>query len=635
MTLSRILQSKYLRRDTIFFKMMAALMVVGTLPLIVFGYFAISGQALQIKEHNRGIHKSLLDTVKSSLIEHVTRAEYSLTGAAKHEALRAANYFLLKESMTHIRLLTPGISRLSFLDKDWNVVSSDPPTPEEDGKKFTVPLRLRSDNLLASPIYADTSRTSVYFYLAKTLLGLDESPSGHILAVIDLTDWITTSRHLTKDFPSVTGALIQPGQKPVFFTAENGQERAAFTEEILERIAASPLNSDLSDQLNYQEKIGTDSHFVSVSKLPNLEGVIFVTQPASILFAPNRKFVAVYVAFLLALIIAVTYVLMRFTRGIAGPLMEISQVAESYQQGDFTRRLRLTRDDEIGTLAIAFNQMGASLEEKTRIGAEIALAASVQKGLARKSLRTNPRLRFETYYKPAMRLGGDWYALFEVEKADSVFVLIGDVTGHGLAQGLIVSAVQGALSTIESLMNDPAKNVDLKPSEIMAVLDDVVRSTTVENSLLMTAIVAKYDFKMGEVVVSNAGHPFPALIRQTSGSNHLQNLLATPQGLVGYVHPITEKPRFKDERFALQDLDLMVFFTDGLTNARDGGDRLFNRTLFREFRSLRGYHSPGSLKKNILDLLKVHTRDMEQNDDICFLVVEYRQENGALLSRSG
>lgn len=436
-------------RRTIFAKMIASLAIVGTVPLSVFGFFAIKNHAAHLLEQNRSIHRSLLESVKSNFESQINRAKLALLGASTHEVMRATNLFLIRETIANLRMQTPEIARLIYLDNDSSVITSDPPSPNEDGKSFEVALNQIAYDLPASFVVGSDSSTERFMYLATPIFGLSGEKVGMLVAKIDLSEWYASSQRILVDHPNVSGGLLQYGNDQ--FAIRFGQNTIQYPAQFL-RAPSQRFqdNADDSDH-HFQTKVGNTEYFASVGQLAKMNGAIIIAQPTATLFAATQKLIWSYVTFLIVLLATTVVVILKVARGIAEPLEDISSVAASYKKGDFKRRLAWTRDDEIGALADAFNSMGAALEEKTKIGAEIALAENVQKGLTRKPLPKHSKLKVETFYKPALRLGGDWYAVMEVEKLNSTFVMIGDVTGHGLAQGLIVGAVQGALATIETL----------------------------------------------------------------------------------------------------------------------------------------------------------------------------------------
>ena len=75
--------------------------------------------------------------------------------------------------------------------------------------------------------------------------------------------------------------------------------------------------------------------------------------------------------------------------------------------------------------------------------------------------------------------------------------------------------------------------------------------------------------------------------------------------------------------------DLLVFFTDGLTEAVDKDGRSFARPFHRHVQKIHSHKSAGELRDEILTLFKNHTLDVPAEDDICLVVIGKREETAA------
>ena len=96
-----------------------------------------------------------------------------------------------------------------------------------------------------------------------------------------------------------------------------------------------------------------------------------------------------------------------------------------------------------------------SLEE--RYAAEVSEARSVQQFLIPRHLPQVPHLRFESEYRPAREVGGDFFQIIPDASGDSVLILVGDVAGKGLQAGMLATLLVGALRTAAAFTTDPAQ----------------------------------------------------------------------------------------------------------------------------------------------------------------------------------
>ena len=91
-------------------------------------------------------------------------------------------------------------------------------------------------------------------------------------------------------------------------------------------------------------------------------GAVFVTAPQLRVNSEMRSILMVYVLCGLAVLLLAFAVLYFITRQITRPLNEMALAARSYAKGDFSRRIQVTPDDDLGALASTFNQMADGLD---------------------------------------------------------------------------------------------------------------------------------------------------------------------------------------------------------------------------------------------------------------------------------
>lgn len=204
---------------------------------------------------------------------------------------------------------------------------------------------------------------------------------------------------------------------------------------------------------------------------------------------------------------------------------------------------------------------------------------------------------------PAAEVGGDYFDHVTLPDG-SLGVVIADVAGHGVASGLMLSGVRACLRL---LRDDLAR-----PAEVLRRLDDVVREAT-EPRLLVTLLLAVVSPERRTLRVALAGHP-PALVAGADGTVREVGAAAPPLG--------TRLPsRWSEATVPLSPDDRLLFYSDGLVEARDvdgvpyGEDRL-RRELARS-----GDASARALRDALLDAVGRHKGDVALADDLTLVVV--------------
>ena len=213
----------------------------------------------------------------------------------------------------------------------------------------------------------------------------------------------------------------------------------------------------------------------------------------------------------------------------------------------------------------AGRQVGIALENVSL--REMARQQLVQQATLPCNLADIPGTIVSAAYLPAAQeeqVGGDWYDAFSLDD-NRVLLTIGDVTGHGLEASFIMGKLRHALNVVAMYESDPSRVLDVAERIVLRRYPEAVA----------TAFVAVIDCAAKTVSYANAGHP-PPMLRMRDGSIRL---LAADGLPVGLRHLAGSEARESD---TLQDVDLMFFYTDGLTEAsRDAieGERVVTDSL--------------------------------------------------------
>ncbi|MEU3602571.1 SpoIIE family protein phosphatase [Streptomyces sp. NPDC006798] len=148
------------------------------------------------------------------------------------------------------------------------------------------------------------------------------------------------------------------------------------------------------------------------------------------------------------------------------------------------------------------------------------------------------------------RVGGDWFDSVKLP-GSRVALVVGDVMGHGLNSAAMMGQLRTAVQTMAAL--------DLPPSQLLRNLDDLAQR--LGENYLATCLYAVYDPIGHELVIANAGHVPPVLVRAADGSSELLELpTGAPIGVGGVP--------FESRRIRVAPGDRLVMCTDGLVEVR-------------------------------------------------------------------
>src|SRR6185295_12800975 len=269
----------------------------------------------------------------------------------------------------------------------------------------------------------------------------------------------------------------------------------------------------------------------------------------------------------------------------------IEKGTRAVERGDFSYRIRMKRNNQLGAMAQSFDRMTesiasllATVTEKERLQSEIAIAATIQRNLLPKE---GPRFRgvsFSAHFEPTTSIGGDYYDVFNLDKS-RLAVAIGDVSGHGLSTGLVMAMVKAAITT---LVEEGADETSL----FHRLNELVFRST--ERRAFMTLAFTIFDLERGTVRHTNAGHLYPYLLRR---GEHAPIAIESPSLPLGVRASLTTQT----VEVELKEGDAVVYLSDGIVEAQDENGEPLG---FDQLEALLGNQTdgaPSTIRDTILD----------------------------------
>lgn len=336
-------------------------------------------------------------------------------------------------------------------------------------------------------------------------------------------------------------------------------------------------------------------------------------------FTNATRFVLAFFAILFILVEIVSLVVgsriaALITRGVAG----LRRAAVAVGAGDFSARVSVPTQDEIGDLAESFNRMAAGLEEgqraaleRERLRRELELARRIQARLLPESPPALPGLDMAATNEMSLQVGGDYYDF--VPTADGrTAICVADVAGKGVAAALLMSNVKAALLSSAA--------VDRGPVAITGRVNRLLEQS-IEPGRFVTFFLAVLDPDSLRFEYVNAGHPAPMLLRADGTLERLER--------GGTILGIDASAAFEAGAGSLRPGDLLAMFTDGVTEAQGAGDELFGEERIEEILR-RECRQPAAL---LLDRLVGAVREYEgtrgQSDDLTAVVVKVAAEEGA------
>lgn len=212
----------------------------------------------------------------------------------------------------------------------------------------------------------------------------------------------------------------------------------------------------------------------------------------------------------------------------------------------------------------AIEQVRSSLALE-RLQSELRTAREIQSGmlpLRSPMFAEHPEVDCEASIQQAREIGGDFFDAFFIDES-RLFFAIGDVCGKGMPAALLM------MRTLTTLRAEAARKQGQK-GHMERVMERINRKLALNNERLLFAslFIGLLDTRDGSLRYTNAGHHRPALIRR----GHAPTLLKVPRNPIAGIDPTVD--------YALGEArlgagDLLLLYTDGVTEAMNEGGELF------------------------------------------------------------
>ena len=270
--------------------------------------------------------------------------------------------------------------------------------------------------------------------------------------------------------------------------------------------------------------------------------------------------------------------------------------------------------DELAEMSESFNTMTEEMDsyiddvaELNRQKAELNIAQTIQMGLLEPDLFENGKVKINASMTTARVVGGDLYD-YHILDNGSVFVAIGDVSGKGITAALFMARAI-------TLLNNYAK-LGYSPAKILFEFNNNLAAHN-PNMMFITAFVAVYDPKTGELIYSNAGHNYPYII-----SDKL-TVLNTENGIMAGSFEDVEFPEYTVK---MKPGDCLFMYTDGVTEAENKSGELFGETRLEEVLRKSKACGADNLPNAVTVEINCFAQESEQSDDITMLTLQIKPD---------
>jgi serine phosphatase RsbU (regulator of sigma subunit) len=260
----------------------------------------------------------------------------------------------------------------------------------------------------------------------------------------------------------------------------------------------------------------------------------------------------------------------------------------------FSRRMR---NEVVGDLTERRKQA----REQIRMRDELQYARELQMSMLPECAPQLPWADICSVSVPATEVGGDYYDYFVED--ERVALVCGDVAGHGMSAGLVLSALRSGFTLLRESLHDPAA--------VLRRLHDLIAQTS-RRRMLVTVSVVLVDHRLRRATVASAGHP-PVLLRRADGSVEAMNLYAPP---LGVRLPVRIPQRTVD----IHSGDTFVLHSDGIYETRSPAGEDYGIERLEAVVQAHGAGTAEELRDAILRDVDTFRGTSEAADDVTVVV---------------
>ena len=249
-----------------------------------------------------------------------------------------------------------------------------------------------------------------------------------------------------------------------------------------------------------------------------------------------------------------------------------------------------------------------SEEQKRQLECELEVSHELQRALLPQTLPQIPGLELAAYTRPAEIIGGDFFD-FGGFKDGAASLTIADVMGKGLPAGMLVAGLQSSLRLLVP-ENDSSAAVVHRLNLLFCHSLNLIR--------FITLFSARYDAEAHTLTYCNAGHHPPLLVSQSPKKSATVQWLQPTGAAIGLV----ESFRFGERTVILRPDDVLILYTDGVTEAMNEGMEEFGEARLEKLARQHAKLQPAELLERIKHNVVDHAGNRGLADDFTLVIAK-------------
>lgn len=299
---------------------------------------------------------------------------------------------------------------------------------------------------------------------------------------------------------------------------------------------------------------------------------------------------------------------MRFQQAVMGVLCMINPVdGEPFSPADLNLLQALA---DQASVSIHYAGLRETLLAKQRIDHDLGIAKRIQKSLLPRDIPRVGQIELAAFNHPAQEVGGDYYDFIEVD-AQHLGIALADVSGKGISGAIMMSVCRSLLRA------QAAGNPD--PAQVLCALNNTL-SRDITEDMFISVLYMVLDRETRELEIARAGHERPLLY---SGEHGRFTVVDSSGMAIGIADPATFEHQLRKTSLRLQPGDIVVAYTDGITEAMNMQEEEWGMERFMAAIRTAAEEGAHSVLNNVRERLIRFVGNHPQYDDMTLIALRF------------
>jgi sigma-B regulation protein RsbU (phosphoserine phosphatase) len=251
----------------------------------------------------------------------------------------------------------------------------------------------------------------------------------------------------------------------------------------------------------------------------------------------------------------------------------------------------------------------ALLIEQERLKRELELARQIQESILPGSLPDIPCFDFGARIVPMAQVGGDFYDFISLSE-DKIAIVVGDVSDHGVPAALFMALTVTLLRAESQRLDDPGEVLESVNRHLLGMN---------ETGMFVTIFYGLLDCSTQEFRYARAGHTLPIIMTMNGEAVPFEHN-------IGQLIGILSDPILDEGTLSLAPGNVLLLFSDGVTEANDPDGNLFGQERLLEVINKGNHYSAQELCNYVWDTLEDYRGQTVQQDDISVVAIKVLQD---------